>query len=304
MSHPQAIVQAIVVPAYAKLNLTLSVLGRRPDGYHDLASILQTISLHDTLHITPTHDGAITCDVDTTALQTEDNLVLRAARLLRQVIGDDRLGARITLRKQIPIQGGLGGGSSDGVTALLALNRLWGARLPDDQLVELAAEFGSDTAYFVHGGAARIAGRGEIVTPLPDAEPLAFVLANPPVSVSTAIVFRRLAPRDFGAPEDTNHVERAIAAGASVPFERLTNTLEPVVMAAYAPVIATREALLDLGAPLVRMSGSGPTLYVPFHEQTAAQSLFDVAREHGLRVFLCRSVGREEYRQAQLRTLA
>jgi 4-diphosphocytidyl-2-C-methyl-D-erythritol kinase len=296
--------ESIVVPAFAKLNLALAVLDRRTDGYHVLASILQTISLHDTLAISPSLDGTLSCEVDDPALRSPDNLVLRAAQVLRQDVGDTQLGARFELRKQIPIQGGLGGGSSDGVAALLALNPLWGANRSDALLAELAATFGSDTAYFVYGGTARIAGRGEIVVPLPDAEPLWFVLAKPPVSIPTAAIFRRLSPADYGDAAETDELERAVRAGERLDLARLGNTLEPTVLAAYPAVAATRATLLELGAPLVRLSGSGPTLYIPYREEAAANQLYTAAAARGLRAYLCRSVGRDEYRNAILGPLA
>jgi len=296
----------VSIPANAKINLTLAVLGRRPDGYHDLASILQTVSLHDTIQITPTRDSAsaITCEVDAADLQTPDNLVLRAARLLREETGDPSLGAQMRLHKEIPMQGGLGGGSSDAAAVLMALNRLWGAGRSDDQLQQLGAHLGSDVPYFIAGGSARIAGRGEVVTPLPDAEPLWLVLAKPPVRVSTSAVFRRVASHDYGTAEDTDAVEQAIAHGQPLPFDRLTNTLEPIVFAQYPAVAATREALLAAGAPLVRMSGSGPTLYVPLRDHGTASSLCAAASERGLVVWLCRTVSRAEYRGAVLGRLA
>jgi 4-diphosphocytidyl-2-C-methyl-D-erythritol kinase len=294
----------ISVPAYAKINLTLAVLGKRADGYHDLASIMQTVSLHDTLQITPTRDGAITCEVDTTDLQSPDNLALRAAALLRTQIGDPSLGAQMHLRKEIPMQGGLGGGSSDAAAVLLALNRLWGAGRSDEQLEQLGAQLGSDVPYFIAGGSARIAERGEVVTPLPDAEPLWLVLAKPPVSIATAVVFCSVAPHDYSTAEDTDAVEQAIVHGQPLPFDRLTNTLEPIVFAQYPAVVATRHTLLAAGAPLVRMSGSGPTLYVPYRSHDEAAALFSDARERGLVVWLCQTVSRAEYYRAVLGPLA
>lgn len=296
--------RAVSVPAYAKINLTLAVLGKRADGYHDLASIMQTVSLHDTLQITPTHDGAITCAVDAAELQSPDNLVLRAARLLREEIGDPSLGAQMRLRKEIPMQGGLGGGSSDAAAALMALNRLWGTGRSDDHLQQLGAQLGSDVPYFIAGGSARIAGRGEVVTPLPDAEPLWLVLAKPPMSISTAAVFGRVTSHDYGAAEDTDAVEQAIAHGHPLPFDRLTNTLEPIVFARHPAVAATRDALVAAGAPLVCMSGSGPTLYIPYRSHGDAAAFFSIARERGLVVWLCQTVSRAEYYTAVLGQLA
>jgi 4-diphosphocytidyl-2-C-methyl-D-erythritol kinase len=291
--------RATTVRAYAKVNLTLAVLGKRADGYHNLASVMRTVSLRDTLLLAPTRDGVITCETDVPALNSADNLALRAAELLRVELGDAALGARIELRKGVPIQGGMGGGSGDAGSVLLALNRLWDANLPDERLAALAARLGSDVPFFIHGGMARIAGRGEIVTPLPDAEPLWLALAKPPVSISTAAVFRRLTPDDYGTAEDTDAIERAIRAGAPLPFERLTNSLEPVVLAAYPEVRATRDALLAMGAPLVRISGSGPTLFAPFRERSEATAIVERAGALGIEAWLCRTIGREEYHLGQ-----
>ncbi len=156
---------SVFVPAYAKINLTLAVLGKREDGYHDLSSVMQTISLHDTLRLTPNRSGQITAHADSPELNTPDNLALRAALALREAVGDESLGAEIELLKAIPSPGGLGGGSSDAASVLLALNTLWQTRLPHERLVELAAMLGSDVPYFLSGGTALIAGRGEHVSP-------------------------------------------------------------------------------------------------------------------------------------------
>src|SRR6516164_1857504 len=143
--------RCLFVPAYAKINLTLAVLGKRADGYHDLSSVMQTISLHDTLRLAPNHSGQITVRADRPALNTPDNLALRAAMALREAVGDASLGVEIELLKAIPSPGGLGGGSSDAASVLRALNALWGARLSHERLTELASTLGSDVPYFLTG---------------------------------------------------------------------------------------------------------------------------------------------------------
>ena len=157
----------LTLEAPAKINLTLEVTGRREDGYHDIASIMQTVDLTDELTFDEAEELTLECDAP--ELQTEDNLVLRAARLLRQHAGVDR-GARIGLRKRIPHPAGLGGGSSDAATALTGLCRLWGLDMTARDLTPLAASLGSDIPFFLHGGTALVSGRGEKVRPLPAAE--------------------------------------------------------------------------------------------------------------------------------------
>ncbi|MGE5333984.1 MAG: 4-(cytidine 5'-diphospho)-2-C-methyl-D-erythritol kinase [Nitrososphaerota archaeon] len=279
----------VFVPAWAKINLTLSVLGKREDGFHALASVMQTISLADTLRIQVSDTAGLTCAVDRLELQNDDNLALRAARLLREE-GHLTGGVTLELRKQIPAQGGLGGGSSDAATVLTALNELCALGLSQPRLEALAARLGSDVPFFIHGGTALIEGRGEFVTPLPDSEPLWLIVARPPVNISTATVFRSLTAADYGDTRDTDAIVAAIRAGEPLPLDRLANTLEPVVMRAWPEVAATRDALSRAGAPLVRMSGSGPTLFAPFRTLADAAGVYASTREAHIEAWLCHTI--------------
>ncbi len=282
---------AVFVPAWAKINLTLSVLGKREDGYHALSSVMQTISLSDTLRIEITSDDRITCAVDVPSLRNDNNLAVRAARLLRDE-GYLTLGTALELRKEIPAQGGLGGGSSDAAAVLVALNQLCTLGLSQTRLEELAARLGSDVPFFIHGGAALIEGRGELVTPLPDCEPLWLLVAHPPVNISTAAVFRSVTPAEYGDTHDTDIVVKALRGGSSLPLERLSNTLESLVMRTWPEVAATRDGLLRAGAPFVRMSGSGPTLFAPFRALDDAIRVYEAARSQNIDVRLCHTVAR------------
>jgi 4-diphosphocytidyl-2-C-methyl-D-erythritol kinase len=285
--------QTVFVPAYAKINLTLAVLGKRPDGYHELASVMQTIALHDTLRIEVTTDGEITCTTDVSELQTPDNLAYRAALLLRAEGAISDLGARIELRKAVPAQAGLGGGSSDAASVLLALDRLWRLQIPRQRLEELAAQLGSDVPFFISGGTALVEGRGEVVTPLADAEPLWQILVKPPISVPTVTAFRALTPADYGTEEETQALVEAIQRGDSLPFQSLTNSLERSVFATYPELREAAEALHAAGAPVVRMSGSGPTLYAPFRGLAAATEVREAMRGSPYQTWLCHSVNRD-----------
>jgi 4-diphosphocytidyl-2-C-methyl-D-erythritol kinase len=285
--------EALFAPAYAKINLTLAALGKRSDGYHDLASVMQTISLHDTLSLRPLEPGAgedtLLCDAP--ELAGPDNLVARAVALLRADCGD-LPPIEAQLHKEIPAQGGLGGGSADAATTLVALDELLGLGLSTSRLEALAARLGSDTPYLVTGGTARIAGRGERIEPLPDCEPLWIALVTPAAPVSTATLFGALTTADYGDARATDTVAAAIRAGASLPFDALENTLESVVFRLYSEVARARDHLLALGAPLVRMSGSGPSLYAPSRSVIEAEALVRRARAAGARAWLCHTVTR------------
>lgn len=285
-------------PAYAKINYTLDVLGRREDGYHNLASVMQTVALHDTLALRTRGDGAIALVCDDPALESPANLALRAAGLLREHAAQDGRspsapplpGITLELRKRIPAQAGLGGGSSDAAASLIALDAYWDLRLDMDTLRALGARLGSDVPFFLPGGTAVIGGRGEVVEPLPPAEPLWIVLAKPPIGVSTAAVFRALAPAEYTSGDDTAALAQAIRAGGPLPLERLSNALEPGVTAAYPPVAAALETLRGAGAPIVRMSGSGPTVYAPFRELKQAAEVYERVRATGLAAWLTHTV--------------
>lgn len=287
--------ESLFVPAYAKINLTLAALGKRADGYHDLASIMQTISLHDTLLLRAAPAGAgdsFICDAP--ELAGPDNLVARAIALLRAESGRPLPAIEAQLHKEIPAQGGLGGGSSDAATTLAALSALLGLGLSQARLEELAGRLGSDTPYLIAGGTARIYGRGERVEALPDAEPLWFALVTPAAPVSTAALFGALTQSDYSGAGATETVAAAIRAGESLPLAALENSLEPAVFRRYHEVARVRDRLLALGAPLVRMSGSGPSLFVPMRSVVEASELVRRAREAGERAWLCRSAPRGE----------
>src|ERR1044072_7359911 len=179
------------VKSYAKINWTLDVLFKREDGFHELRTIYQTVSLHDTLTLTKT-DGAIeiSCD-DGRVPVDETNLVYRAARELREVTGI-KLGAGIAIEKRIPVAAGMGGGSSNAAATLLGLQKLWQVELDEGTLTEMAAKLGSDVPLFLLGGTLLGLGRGEEVYPLPEVECNYLLLVNPGIAVSTAQAYQKL----------------------------------------------------------------------------------------------------------------
>jgi 4-diphosphocytidyl-2-C-methyl-D-erythritol kinase len=270
------IAEGVEVLAPAKLNLFLEILGRRPDGYHEIESLMVAVDLHDTLHLAVDPSGAITLRCDDPTLPTgRENLVVRAAERLKAESGCP-LGATIALSKAIPAQAGLAGGSSDAAATLVALDRLWDVRLPPGRLDALAGEIGSDVAFFRHAPAAVCRARGERVEALSMAQALHFVLVCPPIGLSTADVYRNLTPPE--RPRPIGPVVEALVAGRPDALGRsLFNRLQPVAERLRPALVRVRDALASLGPSLDGhlMSGSGSAYFGLGRDRDAAE---DAAR--------------------------
>ena len=253
------------VPAPAKLNLFLHVVGRRADGYHLLQTVFRFIDLCDTLHFDVRADGVISRAAELPGVPEEQDLTLRAAHALQRATGTKQ-GVQIGLEKRIPQGGGLGGGSSDAATVLIALNRLWGTGLSRRELMELALPLGADVPVFVFGQSAFAQGVGEDLTAVTLPE-RAYLVAQPDASVPT--------PRIFSAPDLTRDSSSiTIAVFLASPTSRFgRNDLEPVVYRLYPEVLGASRWLAEQGilrgAP-VRMSGSGACLFAEFSELSEA----------------------------------
>lgn len=281
--------------APAKINLTLDVLGKRADGYHDLASVMQTIALYDTIALWPVSGEDVHLDCDVPALAGQDNLAVRAVNLARAA-KDNLPNVRVELVKGIPSPGGLGGGSSDGAAVLRALNAWWKIGLSLQRLTEIAAALGSDAPFFIRGGTALIEGRGERVTPLPAIRPLWLIVAHPPVSVPTPAVFRRLTPAAYSDGSATHALVNAIQRGKLINLTDATcfNALQAGVLQSYPLVNTVREQLLACGAPVVRMSGSGPALFAPFPTLAAALPVWQAVQSTGMCAWLTHTISESE----------
>ncbi len=249
------------VPAPAKLNLFLHVVGRRADGYHLLQTVFRFIDLCDTLHFDARADGVISRATELAGVSEADDLTLRAARALQHATGT-RQGVQIGLEKRIPQGGGLGGGSSDAATVLIALNKLWNTGLTRRELMDLALPLGADVPVFVFGQSAFAEGVGEALTAvtLPDR---AYLVAQPDTSVPTVGI--------FSAPDLTRDSSYITIADflASPTFSFGKNDLEPVVHRLYPEVSRASRWLAEQGYP-VRMSGSGACLFAEFSELSEA----------------------------------
>ncbi|HUZ78316.1 MAG TPA: 4-(cytidine 5'-diphospho)-2-C-methyl-D-erythritol kinase [Chloroflexota bacterium] len=280
--------------AYAKVNLMLEVAGRQATGFHELISVMQTVSLADDLVLEPAEQLTLACDVP--ALGGPDNLVLRAARLVGR-------GGAFRLLKRIPMAAGLGGGSSDAAAALRLLNAVYQLGLTAAELLAAAATLGSDVPFFLLGGTALAEGRGERLTPLPPLGEQWLVLLNPGVPLSTGHVFGALAPaeqRDGSMTRQyvTSLLEAAASARAPssapaqdvpsrpvglhrpqsdmarrLPLPPLVNSLEAPAERLEPRIGLARQALVAAGAQNVLLSGSGPTLFALTADESSAQAL-------------------------------
>jgi len=280
------------VQSYAKINLTLDVLGRRPDGYHDLATLMQTVDLYDTICLSATTDQSVRVTCTQPELASEDNLAVRAAQALRRHFSLKQ-GVLIELDKHIPIAAGLGGGSSNAAAVLLALCQWWQLQLSPPDMLALAASLGSDVPFFLTGGLALCEGRGERVTPLAPQWPAAMrwlLLVKPAISVATATVFRYLPSSDYTDGTHSRAVCEALAGRSKLQPENLHNGLERGVLERYPQVAQAREDMLRAGASLVRLSGSGPTLFAPFSELLHATQVQQQLHAQGYEVYLSRAI--------------
>jgi 4-diphosphocytidyl-2-C-methyl-D-erythritol kinase len=249
-------------PAPAKLNLFLHVVGRRADGYHLLQSVFRLIDRADTVHLELRNDGRVVREGDLPGVPEELDLAVRAARLL-QAHAPAGAGVNIRIDKILPLGGGLGGGSSDAATVLLALNHLWQVNLPRDTLQTLALELGADVPVFVFGQTAFAEGVGEILQPVA-VPPAWYVVLTPPVQVPTAAI--------FAAPELTRDTPALKIAPFSAGAGR--NDLQPVVVRRYPEVARHLEWLGRFGE--ARMTGSGACVFASFETEDAAR---DVLRQ-------------------------
>ena len=284
------------VKAYAKINLTLDVLGKRTDGYHTLATVMQTIDLYDTLCLTLTEDRRVEVICDIPALSNNDNLAARAAERILQHSACP-WGVSIELSKRIPVAAGLGGGSSDAAAVLLALQQWWNIPLSQQEMIALAASLGSDIPFFLTGdGLALCEGRGEVVMPLSPrwASSMRWlrwlVLLKPPIGLSTATVFRHLTASDYTDGRYSRAFSAAVQAGASPSMEDLHNSLERGVLECYPEVARAKAEMARAGAQWVQLSGSGPTLFAPFPELEAASDVQRRLQAQGHFVSLSRAI--------------
>jgi 4-diphosphocytidyl-2-C-methyl-D-erythritol kinase len=289
-------VSRLTVAIPAKINLHLEVLGRRPDGYHELRTIFQSIDLWDRLTAEPAAEGTFELAVEPPGAVDagEANTVRRAARELATA-ANRTPGVRLRLGKAIPVAAGLGGGSADAAAALILLDRLWRTGLDAAALDGLAARIGSDVPFFLHGGRALGTGRGTDIVELPDAEPSTVVIGVPQARLATAEIYRRH-PSRLTCAEAAGTVGAPAAGRDGSPEPQATaNDLEPTVVACCPEVADGLRALRRHGPRLAAVSGSGPAVFGLFGTRVAAR-LAAAGLPRGWFVHIGRTLGRNRAR--------
>ena len=287
---------SILIKSYAKINWTLDVLFKREDGFHELRTIYQTVSVYDELRISET-SGAIEISCDDSRVPTgETNLAHRAATLLRQATGV-RAGARIEIEKRIPVAAGLGGGSSNAAAALVGLARLWQADIAERELIEIAMSLGSDVPFFLVGGTALGVGRGEEVYPVEQAVCDHLLLVNPGFAVSTAEAYGKLSR--LTRAESLRIIPFTLFAAKAIHELPLaaSNDLEQVVSAAHPEIADVKERLLGLSAQHALMSGSGATVFGVFDNSEASERARSEMRALGYWAECARAINRQQYKE-------
>ena len=278
--------------ARAKLNLTLDVLGKRPDGYHDLRMVMQSVDLCDHLTLTCAETEEITVGTNLSFLPNDDrNLAAKAARIFFAHTGQSR-GVDIRLRKQIPVCAGMAGGSTDAAAVLRALNELTGTNMPPEELAKLGEQVGSDVPYCVLGGTALTEGRGELLTPLPALPKCCVVICKPYFSISTPELFSRIDSCKIVCRPDTDGLIDALERGSLGDVaRRMYNVFEDVLPQRQAKVVnEIKSALISEGALGACMTGTGPTVFGLFDREEAAKAAFNQLKENYRDTFLSQAV--------------
>ena len=278
-------------PACAKLNLTLDILGKRPDGYHEMRMVMQSIDLADEVNISGSPEPGFHVSADLPYLpRGEGNIAHKAASRFFEQTGLPPAGLSVRIHKRIPVCAGMAGGSSDGAAVLRVLRRAYAPQLPDSRLEEIGALVGSDVPYCVRGGTALAEGRGEVLTDLPALPMCHIVLCKPDFPISTPELFRAVKPTR--CHPDTAGMLAALKAGdLDGVAHRLYNVFEDFLPRRCQEVREIKSALLDLGALGAAMSGSGPTVFGLFREAGPAQEAAACLARRYRRTYTARPVG-------------
>ena len=287
------------IPSFAKINWFLNILGKRSDGFHEICTVFQTVSLFDNLTFSENDELVLTCD-DQRIPTDESNLIIKAGELLRERFSVKK-GAQIHLEKNIPSPGGLAGGSSNAAVALIGLSAIWDLDIKFSELEKIAAEIGSDVPFFLRGGTALGSGRGTEIESLPDLGEKFLLIVTPDVSVSTVEAYKKLNASDLTRNDDVSILQVCRRKAAEIDLRRtiLTNDFENVIFSAEPEIEKVKNELLKNGAIQVLMSGSGASVFGIFDkEQTRQNAVEKLAEYKNWRMFAVATVSSDEYRRA------
>ncbi len=278
--------------AFAKINLTLDVLDKRPDGYHDLKSVMQTISIRDDIEIDIGTGKPWCLRCDKKDIPTDErNLAWKAAKIYLEALGKDPKGLEIRITKRIPSQAGLGGGSADAAAVLRALNRHYGNPLSILALAELGAQVGSDVPFCTVCGTAMVEGRGERLRKLPNIPECFFVVCKPGLSVSTPELYRKLDETPIGQRPNNQAMESAILAGDLGKIaENIYNVFDPVVTAEHLELNYIKSLCNSYGAVAQQMTGSGSAVFAIMPSFEYAAVLCTMLKDNYPQVFIAKAV--------------
>ncbi|WP_313894762.1 4-(cytidine 5'-diphospho)-2-C-methyl-D-erythritol kinase [Psychrobacillus sp.] len=282
------------VKAPAKINLTLDVLHKRPDGYHEVEMIMTTVDLSDRIGLEIREDGQIhILSVDRFVPNDHRNLAYQAAKILKEMYRV-KSGVSITIEKHIPVAAGLAGGSSDAAATLRGLNTLWGLGLSLDQLAQIGTKIGSDVAFCVYGGTALATGRGEKIQELPSPANCWVILAKPVLGVSTADIYGNLKIDQIVHPNTKQMIEAIETKNFEQMCASVGNVLEDVTLKLYPEVAGLKEQMQKFGADAVLMSGSGPTVFGLVYQESRVQRIYNGLRGFCDEVYAVRLVGERD----------
>ncbi len=279
-------------PAYAKINLTLDVLGRRPDGYHDLQSVMQTVSIRDEVEIDvgTGKPWNLVC-TDPSVPTGPENLAWKAAQVYCEALSKDPEGLQIRILKRIPAQAGLGGGSADAAAVLRALNRHYGQPLSLPALAELGAQVGSDVPFCTLGGTAMAEGRGERLRPLPALPECIIVVCKPDFSVSTPELYRKIDTVAIPRRPENRAMESALLAGdLGAVAEHVYNVFDPLVTAEHLELNYIKSICNSYGALAQQMTGSGSAVFALLPSFEYAAVVCNMLKENYPQIYLCKPV--------------
>ncbi|WP_240318368.1 4-(cytidine 5'-diphospho)-2-C-methyl-D-erythritol kinase [Enterococcus gilvus] len=280
----------IMEKAPAKINLGLDILGKRPDGLHELAMVMASIDLADRLYLEEIPENKIIIETNKAFLPTDKkNHVYEALELVKERFNIDE-GLRVKIHKEIPVAAGLGGGSTDSAAALRAVNRLWNLGLSIEELAALGAEVGSDVPYCVYGQTSLVEGFGEKVTPIAPMPQCWVVVVKPRMSVSTRTIFAKIVMEDLYHPD----IEALVSAIEENDYQKMTenlgNSMEVVTIKKHPVIQQLKDRMLKYGADAAMMSGSGPTVYALCHKYSRAKHVLNALKGFCDEVYLVRTL--------------